>query len=128
MDIGSTFILPTPPKGDHIFFAIAKNAGGEYLCVNLSSIYDGSETACIINQRRDMPYVRHRSIIFYQKPRVISEERINALIEKGQCRFLSSLPKDVLQRIQLGGVNSVRMPEKHQKVLMDFLEQSKQHI
>ena len=74
MNIGDAFLLPTPPKGSHLFFAIAITADSKYLCVNATSLKSTtSDTACILDGMLQlMPSTRVGHIGLYRDPTTLT--------------------------------------------------------
>ncbi len=74
MNIGDAFLLPIPPKGSHLFFAIAITADNKYLCVNATSLKSTtSDTACILDGMLQlMPSARVGHIGLYRDPHTLT--------------------------------------------------------
>lgn len=115
--IGSCFSIPTPPKGHHIFIAIAEAAPDRFLCVNVTTRRKRTESTCILNPG-DHPKITHESVINYKDARVISQLQFNALQRDGRCRPHNNVADEVLDRIKEGGLKSKRLTNKFKKLLM----------
>ena len=105
MNIGDAFLLPTPPNGNHLFFAIATTADNKYLCVNATSLKSTtSDTACILKPGAGVPsFIVHDSAIVYRRARVISPNVISRLIASGQCIYQDCCSEEIVKQIQQGG-------------------------
>ena len=114
--VGSCFSIPTPPKGHHIFIAIAEAAPDRFLCVNVTTRRKTSELTCVLNPS-DHPKIIHESVINYKDARIISQAQFNALHRDGRCSTHNNVDGPVLDRIKKGGSISKRLANKFKKLL-----------
>lgn len=114
--VGSCFSIPTPPKGHHIFIAIAEAAPDRFLCVNVTTRRKTSELTCVLNPS-DHPKITHESVINYKDARIISRTKFNTLHRDGRCRQHNNVEGYVLDRIKQGGSTSKRLAKKFKKLL-----------
>lgn len=118
--IGDTFLLSTPPNDKHLFIVIALTQNGKYICVNITSKRNNSDTSCVL-ERGDHPFIRHDSIINYKKAREIHPAAIQNQIDRGNCRQYQRISPSVLNKIQQGGITSTRLKNKYKNYLNSFL-------
>ena len=52
LNVGDTFLLATPPNDKHLFIIIAPTENEKFLCVNLTSKRNNSDTSCMLKKRR----------------------------------------------------------------------------
>lgn len=123
INLGDTFLLDTPPNGEHLYIAIAPIFDDKYLFVNVTTRKTSSETACIITPGTEVPnFIVRESVIAYQFARemdvttLISLICVGSPIPKGSCSPL------VLSQIQQGGLVSKRLKNKYKLILQTFLE------
>ncbi len=122
MNIGDTFLLPTPPQGNHLFFVIATTADGNYLCVNATSLRPSSDTACILKAGLGVPnFVVRDSAIAYKYAREISPAVYSGLVSNGQCIAKGSCSASILDQIQKGALASKQIAKKHKQTVKKFL-------
>ncbi len=120
LNVGDVFLLTTPPNDKHLFVIIAPTQNGKYLCVNVTSKRDNSDTSCIL-QQGDHPFVRHDSVIAYRKAREVDAAVIQNQIDRGNCQQYQPFSSKVLNRIQQGGLSSTRLKNKYKNYLNSFL-------
>jgi hypothetical protein len=120
LNVGDVFLLTTPPNDKHLFVIIAPAQNGKYLCVNVTSKRDNSDTSCIL-QQSDHPFVRHDSVINYKKAREVDPALIQNQINRGNCQKYQPVSSKVLNRIQQGGLSSTRLKNKYKNYLNSFL-------
>jgi len=110
LNIGDAFLLSTPPNDKHLFVVVTPTQNGKYLCVNVISKRNNSDTFCVL-QQGDHPFIRHDSVINYKKAREVDP----AVIQN------QSVSSAVLNRIQHGGIISRRLKNKYKNYLNSFL-------
>ena len=120
LNIGDAFLLSTPPNDKHLFVVIAPTQNGKYLCVNVTSKPNNSDTSCVL-QQSDHPFIRHDSVINYKKAREVDPAVIQNQIDRGNCIQYQSVSSAVLNRIQQGGMTSTRLKNKYKNYLNSFL-------
>jgi hypothetical protein len=120
LNAGDTFLLSTPPNDKHLFVAIAPTQSGKYLCVNVTSKRNNSDTSCVL-QQGDHPFIRHDSVINYKKAREVDPSVIQNQINRGNCIQHQPVSPSLLNRIQQGGINSTRLKNKYKNYLNSFL-------
>lgn len=120
LSIGDTFLLSTPPNDMHLFVVIAPTQNGNYLCVNVTTQRNNSETSCVL-QSGDHPFINHDSVINYKRAREINPATIQNLINNGNCYRRDPASADVLNKIQQGGINSTRLKKKLKTALRKYL-------
>ncbi|ETR69586.1 MAG: hypothetical protein OMM_09469 [Candidatus Magnetoglobus multicellularis str. Araruama] len=120
LSIGETFLLSTPPNDMHLFVVIAPTQNGNYICVNVTTKRNNSDTSCVL-QSCDHPFINHDSVINYKRAREINPATIHNLINNGNCYRRTPVSADVLYRIQQGGINSTRLKKKLKKALRKYL-------
>lgn len=120
LNIGDAFLLSTPPNDKHLFVVIAPTQNGKYLCANVTSKRNNSDTSCIL-QQGDHPFIRHDSVINYKKAREVDPAVIQNQISRGNCIQYQSVSSPVLNRIQQGGIISRRLKKEYKNYLNSFL-------
>jgi len=124
MNIGDAFLLPTPPNGNHLFFAIAITTDSKYLCVNATSLKSTTlDTACILKPGAGVPsFIVHDSAIVYRRAREISPDVISRLIASGKCIYQGCCSEDIVKQIQQGALASRQISNEQKQVVQKFLE------
>jgi hypothetical protein len=121
LNVGDTFLLSIPPNDKHLFVVIAPARSGKYLCVNLTSKRNNSDTSCVL-QPGDHPFVKHESVINYKDTREVDPAVIQNQISRGNSQPYQSVSSEVLNRIQQGGLISKRLKNKYKEYLRIFLK------
>ena len=120
--LGAAFLIKTPPKGKHLYVAIAKTTKTRHLFVSINSRQPKSENVCILKPGPDVPdFIVHESVVNYRFARELTAKDLAKLIPadsrtvKGYCSY------EVLKRIQEGGLASKRLKNRHKIALKDFM-------
>jgi len=97
--IGKFFIYDTPPNGEHPFVVIApsRNRTGWYLCVNLTTKDEFSDTTCEVLQHEHPSLTSPVSAVFYRQARELPAPLIERLARE---RPRSDVDAALLLRIQ----------------------------
>lgn len=120
--LGDAFLIKTPPKGKHLYIAIAKTSKTRYLFVSINSRQPQSETVCILAPGPDVPdFIVHESVINYRFARELNDKELTKLIPTGNRIAKGHCSYNVLKRIQEGGLKSKRLKNRYKHALKDFL-------
>ncbi|MGB3515974.1 MAG: hypothetical protein WBA43_05925 [Elainellaceae cyanobacterium] len=123
MNVGDTFLLPTPPNGNHFFFAIATTPEGNYLCVNATTLKPTSDQACILRPGANAPrFIKRDSAIAYSRAREISPTVYARLVATRQCVPKGTCSPQILGQIQQGALASRQIKKRHKQIVRDFLK------
>jgi hypothetical protein len=123
INLGDAFLINTPPKGEHLYIAIAKTSENCYLFVNVTSRRRNSEDSCILMPGSDVPnFIVRESVIAYQYAREMDAIELASLITVGSPIPKGSCSAITLERIQKGGLASKRLMNKYKTALKTFLE------
>ena len=114
MNMGDSFLMPTPPNNYNLFVAICPLQNGNILCVNVTTQHPNSDTSCIL-QNGDHNFITHDSVIDYKHAREINPTSNPHAIQK------NPFSANVLKKIQDGGVASKRLKNKYKKELKSFM-------
>ncbi len=123
MNIGDAFLMPTPPNGNHLFFAIATTAKNKYLCVSTTTLKPSSDKACILVPGAGVPdFIVHESSVAYKHAREISTAVYARLVSNGEISAKGSCSADVLEEIQKGALVSRQISKRYKQTVKDFLD------
>ncbi|MEM6251868.1 MAG: hypothetical protein AAF821_03000 [Cyanobacteria bacterium P01_D01_bin.156] len=121
--LGDAFLIKTPPKGKHLYIAIAKTSKTRYLFVSVNSRQPQSETVCILNPGPDVPgFIVHESVINYRFARELNANDLVKLMPAGNRTVRGQCSQSVLTKIQAGGLASKRLKNRYKYALKDFME------
>ena len=121
--LGDAFLIKTPPKGKHLYVAIAKTTKTRYLFVSINSRQLKSETVCILEPGPDVPdFIVHESVVNYRFARELTAKDLAKLIPPGYRSARGYCSNAVLKRIQIGGLNSKRLKNRYKLALKDYME------
>ncbi|MEM9805384.1 MAG: hypothetical protein AAF959_08890 [Cyanobacteria bacterium P01_D01_bin.56] len=121
--LGDAFLIKTPPKGKHLYIAIAKTSKTRYLFVSINSRQPNSETVCILEPGPDVPdFIVHESVINYRFARELNAKDLAKLIPTGNRTAKGHCSYNVLKRIQKGGLTSKRLKNRYKHALKDFMD------
>jgi hypothetical protein len=122
MDIGDTFLFPTPPNGNHLFFAVALTADDKYLCFSVTTRDPGSDDACILVPAQGVPsFITRESAIVYKRAKEIHPNVYARLVSRGECIPQERCSPDIVKKIQLGALQSKKIAKKHRETIKRFL-------
>ncbi|MEM6592554.1 MAG: hypothetical protein AAGF66_11870 [Cyanobacteria bacterium P01_H01_bin.119] len=125
INLGDAFLIDTPPKGEHLYIAIAKIFDCTYLFVNVTTRRSGSETTCILLPGEGVPsFIVRESVIAYKFAREMNATQLALLITPGSPTPKGICSDAVLLRIQQGGLASTRLKNKYKTALREFLGDS----
>lgn len=120
---GYAYLVATPPKGNHLYIAIASLDGGQFLFVNLTTRQEFSDCECVLNPGPGVPsFVTRESVIAYQHARLMDSNMLAKVITPGSPIPKAILDAALLLQIQQGGLSSRRLPNKHKRALANYLE------
>ncbi|MBT9310935.1 hypothetical protein [Leptothoe kymatousa] len=120
--LGDAFLIKTPPKGKHLYVAIAKTSKTRYLFVSINSRQPKSETVCILEPGPDVPnFIVHESVINYRFARELNAKDLVKLMPTGNRSAKGQCSQTVLTRIQTGGLASKRLKNRYKHALKDFM-------
>ena len=121
--LGDAFLIQTPPKGKHLYVAIAKTTKTRYLFVSINSRQPTSETACILQPGPDVPdFIIHESVINYRFARELNTKDLAKLMPTGNRTAKGHCSHQILKRIQEGGLVSKRLKNRYKHALKDFMD------
>ncbi|MEM1251402.1 MAG: hypothetical protein AAGI69_03130 [Cyanobacteria bacterium P01_H01_bin.21] len=129
--LGDAFLIKTPPKGKHLYVAIAPALTGQfakttktrYLFVSINSRQLKSETVCILKPGPDVPdFIVHESVVNYRFARELTAKDLAKLMPPGSRSVRGYCSNAVLKRIQTGGISSKRLKNRYKLALKDFME------
>lgn len=120
--LGDAFLIKTPPKGKHLYVAIAKTSKTRYLFVSINSRQTKSETVCILEPGPDVPnFIVHESVINYRFARELNAKDLAKLMPTGNRTSKGHCSNHVLKKIQEGGLASKRLKNRYKHALKDFM-------
>ena len=120
--LGDAFLINTPPKGKHLYIAIAKTTKTRYLFVSINSRQPKSETICILEPGPDVPdFIVHESVVNYRFARELTIKDLSKLMPPGHRSTRGYCSNAVLKRIQTGGLTSKRLKNRYKSALRDFM-------
>jgi hypothetical protein len=123
VNLGDAFLLTTPPKGMHLYVAIAQVSENVYLFVNATTPRENSDMSCVLSPGLGVPdFIVRESVIVYKYAREINTTVLTNLIAQGSCWQKGCFSESVLLQIQQGGVISKRLPKKYKTVLKSLLD------
>lgn len=123
MNIGDTFLLPTPPNGSHLFFAVAQTEDGKYLCFSATTRNSGSEDVCILTPDSGTPsFIIRDSAIVYKHPKEIHPNTYARLVSNGQCIPQERCSPDIVKKIQIDALKSKKIARKYKEIIKYFLD------
>ncbi|NEZ63728.1 hypothetical protein D0962_13190 [Leptolyngbyaceae cyanobacterium CCMR0082] len=121
--LGDAFLIKTPPKGKHLYIAIARTTKTRHLFVSVNSRQPKSETVCILKPGPDVPdFIIHESVVNYRFARELTVKELAKLLPMGHRTHKGYCSRAVLQHIQAGGLASKRLKNRYKLALKDFLE------
>lgn len=121
--LGDAFLIKTPPKGKHLYIAIAKTSKTRHLFVSVNSRQPKSETVCILTPGPDVPdFIIHESVVNYRFARELTTKDLAKLLPLGHRTHKGYCSTTVLKKIQAGGLASKRLKNRYKLALKDFLE------
>ena len=120
--LGDAFLIKTPPKGKHLYVAIAKTSKTRHLFVSINSRQPKSETVCILKPGPDVPdFIIHESVVNYRFARELTAKDLAKLIPAGIRATKGQCSNSVVKRIQEGGLASKRLKNRYKLALQDFM-------
>lgn len=120
--LGDAFLIKTPPKGKHLYVAIAKTSKTRYLFVSINSRQPKSETVCILQPGPDVPdFIIHESVINYRFARELTGKDLAKLMPAGSRAAKGQCSQSILKQIQEGGLVSKRLKNRHKLALKAFM-------
>lgn len=121
--LGDAFLIKTPPKGQHLYVAIAKTSKTRYLCVSINSRQSKSETVCILEPGPDVPdFIVHESVVNYHFARELTTKDLVKLLPTGSRTSQGRCTHSVLKNIQIGGLISKRLKNRYKLALKDVMD------
>ena len=121
--LGDAFLIKTPPKGNHLYVAIAKTSKTRYLFVSINSRQPKSETVCILEPGPGVPnFIVHESVVNYRFARELNAKDLAKLMPTGSRAAKGSCSHKVLRQIQEGGIASKRLKNRYKHALKDFMD------
>lgn len=97
---GATLLIPSGPRGYHLFVIVTDEVRGQFLLVSLSSIKEGRyhDTTCEIAAGVH-EFIGDPSFAFYGGARVDSARHLTAMEAKGLFFAKADMPAGVVERI-----------------------------
>ncbi len=120
--LGDAFLIKTPPKGKHLYVAIAKTSKTRHLFVSINSRQPKSETVCILKPGPDVPdFIIHESVVNYRFARELTARDLAKLMPTGNRTAKGQCSNTIVKQIQVGGLASKRLKNRHKLALKDFM-------
>ena len=119
LTVGSTLLIPTPPKceTEHLYIIIAINERtAKALIVNVTSFRKGCDTSCILRIGQHK-FLNHTSIINYADAQIVEISILDNLLKRELIKLHDPVSSIQLKRIQQCGLTSSALPTK----FLDFL-------
>jgi hypothetical protein len=105
VNLGDTFLNINPYIAQHLWAIVSNPAtDGRVVMFNFTSRHPGCEETCII-RRGEHPFVKHDTIVAYQRGQWLSRADWDQLQKLGFCQPHSSLTPSLLLRIQRGALD-----------------------
>lgn len=120
---GKTFHLPTPPAGKYHFWIAATDPDGipeKFVMVNLTTKRSNSDTTVILDSK-DHRFINHETVVYYLDARFVEVSIIQKAIREGISSFDDDCSNEVLERIQLGLMQSPFTPNKIKMYCREYL-------
>jgi len=117
--VGDTFYV------GHLWVVVARNAGGEFVAFNITSLRPGIDTTCVL-EPTDHPSVDHKSVIYYARGMLITSDMQEQLDDERQ-RFMPGAQASaaLIKKIQQGALESLQTPRNLKAIIAAFLGPTK---
>jgi len=90
----------------------------QVVIVSLTTWQAYRDDSCILNVG-DHPSIKHKTSVYYEKPRFISLDKLRKAKEIGALDPQQSLDKAVLKSMIDGAILSERIPIKHRQIILE---------
>ncbi len=113
VNIGDTFLIPTPPDfaTEHLFIVVISINKDEVLIVNITTKTDNSDLSCILTTK-DHEFIYHDSVINYRDATKTSTKLLEANLENKKINTHQPCSKALLEKIVKGATNSEHLPDE----------------
>jgi hypothetical protein len=126
IELGSAFLIDTPPHDRHLYIVIATVSKNNYLLVNTTTSNKQIDPVkdCIIDPGEGIPdFIVCRSTIAYKYAREFRQNQIQQIMNKGKCTYCGKFLEEEVYRIQEKGASSKSLPKKYKDVLEKALRE-----
>lgn len=122
MDLGETFLLKTPPKGNHLFVVAIPLSSSTFLLLPVVSFKEYLEQVCVLEPSSELPdFIEHPSVVDYQNARHVSQYSLDDMQARGYCTPKGMLSTRVHMKILNGALASKRITKQNKRLIREFL-------
>ncbi|MEG4301772.1 hypothetical protein [Microcoleus sp. D3_18a_C4] len=126
IQIGNSFIVPTPPRSRHLYIIIApipEKQKEQWLMVNLTTSHKiDPNQDCIISPAPDLPnFIRRCSTIEYREARASRKNTIIEAVNNGEWIEGGMIPEKYIYEIQRVGASSKQLIQKYRNILKNII-------
>ena len=122
MDGGDTFLVDRPGTSydSHLWIVLSKPSldPNHVLIVNLTSWRPDKDQACVLRPG-DHRYVKKQTCVNYADSKIVSEEQIRQLLDRGLLLAHEPVDPTLLERMREAAVESRFMPLDHAEILFE---------
>ena len=112
MNIGHTFVNLNVGSPTHLWFVVtAPDVGESVVILNLTTLREHSDTACILRVG-DHPFIGHDSVIEYRRGQIVSILTLRNLRDSNTIALKDPATSGVVDRIRTGASSSLHTPGK----------------
>ena len=123
---GRALCLPIPtPEKPHLFIAL--NGARSYQETNIAfvNLTDFSSSRGFDKTRVLEPgcheFIKKRTVVNYKDALITTAAQVQTLVSTGKADFMDDFSGDILERIQMGALQSKYTPRKIQAMVKDYL-------
>jgi len=127
MMVGECFYYETFPNDEHLFVVVAPilNKEGWFLCVNITTKRDGSDTTCEVHQHEHPNLSKPVSVVVYSQARELPIALIKRLTGEQQLPKMSDA---LLLRIQQAPLTDYsRLKKSFKNAIATYLGTKEEH-
>ena len=121
MRVGDTFYFRGPENPHPHLWVVLSDPNldpSQIVIASMTSWKEYKDSSCILAPD-DHPNLTHQTCIDYSRTRVFSHEQLDKAVSIGVIDFQEPVSRDVLLRIQKGGVDSQFMRIRHRQILIE---------
>ena len=123
MELGETFLLKTPPKGNHLFVVAIPLSSSTFLLFPVVSFREYLEQVCVLEPSAELPdFIEHKSVVDYKKARQVSQFSLNDMQARGFCNPKGKLSTRVHMKILSCALASKRITKRNKRLIREFLD------
>jgi hypothetical protein len=88
------------------------------LMVSFTTWDPHEDQACILESGQH-PFIKHRTCVSYPRAKLVTDQTLETLRNANRIELLDPLPKELLQRVRNGAMDSLRLSLELAQILID---------